>query len=109
MDEDARIESSTLVDESQGDTIAPAAEDRGHVLSPIEAMRIIFVALASAAVWFHVWEPLTSVSLIGVLGVLIGGWPIFKEAAENVAARRRAMELAMRIAIVSASWLDQYL
>jgi Cd2+/Zn2+-exporting ATPase/Cu+-exporting ATPase len=108
MDEDARIESSTLVDESQGDTIAPAAEDRGHVLSPIEAMRIIFVALATTAVWFHVWEPLTSVSLIGVLGVLIGGWPIFKEAAENAAARRMTMELSMSIAIVAAACISQY-
>src|ERR1700684_2234271 len=108
MDRDARIESPNLSDESQGNTPAPAAEEREHVLSPIEAMRIIFVALASAAGWFHVWEPLTSVNLIGVLGVLIGGWPIFKEAAENVAARRMTMELSMSIAIVAAACISQY-
>jgi Cd2+/Zn2+-exporting ATPase/Cu+-exporting ATPase len=108
MDKDARIESSTLVDESQGNTTVPAAEDREHVLSSIEAMRIIFVAIATAAVWFHVWEPLTSVSLIGVLGVLIGGWPIFKEAAENAAARRMTMELSMSIALVAAVCISQY-
>jgi P-type Cu+ transporter len=103
-----RIESSTLADESQGNTTAPAAEEREHVLSPIEATRIIFVAFACAAVWFHVWEPLTSVSVIGVLGVLIGGWPIFKEAAENVAARRMTMELSMSIALVAAACISQY-
>ena len=108
MNRDAPVESPTLVDQSLGNTIAPAAEDREHVLSPIEAMRIIFVALATAAVWFHVWEPLTSVSLIGVLGVLIGGWPIFKEAAENAAARRMTMELSMSIAIVAAACISQY-
>ena len=108
MNRDAPVESPTLVDQSLGNTIAPAAEDREHVLSPIEAMRIIFVALATAAVWFHVWEPLTSVSLIGVLGVLIGGWPIFKEAADNAAARRMTMELSMSIAIVAAACISQY-
>ena len=49
----------------------------------VEAARIVVVALAAAAVWLHVWEPYGRVSLIGVAGVLIGGWPIFKEAAEN--------------------------
>jgi len=79
-----------------------------HVLSRVEAARIIVVALAAAAVWLRVWEPIPGVSLIGVLGVLIGGWPIFKEAAENAAARRMTMELSMSIAIVSAACISQY-
>jgi len=29
-----------------------------HVLSAVEAARIIFVALAAVAVWLHLWEPL---------------------------------------------------
>ena len=100
----------TLVDQAQGETTAPAAEERerDHVFSRVEAVRIILVALAAAAVWFHVWEPFPSVSLIGVLGVLIGGWPIFKEAAENAAARRMTMELSMSIAIVAAAGISQF-
>src|SRR5580700_7227606 len=66
------------------------------------------VALAATAVWFHVWEPLPRVSLIGILGVLIGGWPIFKEAAENAAARRMTMELSMSIAIIAAAGIFQF-
>src|SRR6185437_2260412 len=58
--------------------------------------------------WFHPWEPFASVSLIGVLGVLIGGWPIFKEAAADVAARRMTMELSMAIAIVAAAAISEY-
>src|SRR5579864_6676107 len=64
--------------------------------------------MATAAVWFHVWEPLARVSLIGVLGVLIGGWPIFKEAGESAVARRMTMELSMSIAIVAAAAISQY-
>jgi Cd2+/Zn2+-exporting ATPase/Cu+-exporting ATPase len=74
----------------------------------IEAGRIAAVALSAAAVWFHLWEPFASVSLIGALGVLIGGWPIFKEAAANLGARRMTMELSMAIAIVAAAAISAY-
>ena len=110
MDQRERIESPTLVEQAQGETIAPAAaeHERDHVLSRIEAGRIILVAIAAAAVWFRVWEPLPTVSLIGIIGVLIGGWPIFKEAAENAAARRMTMELSMSIAIIAAAGISQF-
>jgi P-type Cu+ transporter len=110
MDQRERIKSATLVEQAEGGTTAPAAEERerDHVLSRVEAARIIVVAIAAAAVWFHVWEPLPRVSLIGILGVLIGGWSIFKEAAENAAARRMTMELSMSIAIVAAACISQY-
>ena len=52
----------------------------------------------TAAVWFRVWEPFAAVSVIGVVGLFIGGWPIFKEAFENVVERRMTMELSMTIA-----------
>ena len=29
------------------------------------------------------WEPIAAVSVIGVAGLLIGGWPIYKEAFES--------------------------
>ncbi len=61
--------------------------DHAHAFAWIEAARIGLVALAAAAVWFRVWEPIPSVSLIGVIGLLVGGWPIFKEALENLIAR----------------------
>src|SRR6266851_7630711 len=65
--------------------------------------------VSAAAVWFHVREPVPRVvSLIGVMGVLIGGWPIFKEAAENAAARRMTMELSMSIALVAAAAISQF-
>ena len=73
-----------------------------------EALRIIAVAVAAAAVWFRLWEPLSSVSLVGIVGLAIGGWPIFKEAFENLLARRMTMELSMSIAIVAAAGISQF-
>src|SRR3546814_19653883 len=58
--------------------------------------------------WFHWWEPWPRFSVIGVAGLLIGGWPIFKEAIENLLARRMTMELSMTIAIVAAAAISEF-
>jgi heavy metal translocating P-type ATPase len=73
-----------------------------------EAARIGIVALAAAAVWFRIWEPYPAISVIGVLGLAIGGWPIFKEAFENIVERRMTMELSMTIAIVAAAAIGEF-
>ena len=88
----------------------PAAEEHqsNHVFGWVEAARIILVVLAAAAVWSHRWEPFPRVSLVGVLAILIGGWPIFKEAAENIVARRMTMELSMSIALVAAACISKF-
>jgi heavy metal translocating P-type ATPase len=78
-----------------------------HPFTWPEALRILLVALAAAAVWTRAWEPLARVSVIGVLGVAIGGWPIFREALENLLARRMTMELSMTIAIVAAAAISE--
>jgi len=70
--------------------------------------RIAVVALAAAAVGFRVWEPFSAVSVIGVAGLLIGCWPIWKEAFENLLARRMTMELSMSIAIVAAAAIAEF-
>src|ERR1700757_87779 len=59
-----------------------------HGFDWIELIRIAFVALAATAVWFHWWEPFSRVSVIGVAATLIGGYPIFKEAFENIVERK---------------------
>lgn len=82
--------------------------DHSHTFEWTEALRILFVALVAAAVWFRLWEPFSTVSVIGVAGVLLGGWPIFKEALENSIAKRMTMELSMTIAIVSAAAISQF-
>jgi heavy metal translocating P-type ATPase len=79
-----------------------------HAFDVVEALRIGAVALAAITVWFHWWEPWTRVSIIGVAGLLIGGWPIYREALENLLARRMTMELSMTIAIVAAAAISEF-
>ena len=83
-------------------------EEDGRPLEWFELARIAFVALAAAAVWFRIWEPFPRVSLIGVAATLIGGYPIVKEAWENMVERKMTMELSMTIALLSALAIGEF-
>jgi heavy metal translocating P-type ATPase len=82
--------------------------DHEHPFDWQEATRIGFVAIAAALVWFRIWEPFAAVSVIGAAGLVVGGWPIVKEALENVLQRRMTMELSMTIAVVAAAAIGQF-
>jgi heavy metal translocating P-type ATPase len=79
-----------------------------HAFELVEVLRVLFVAVAAAAVWLHLWEPFHRVSVIGLAATLIGGYPIFKEAVENIIERRMTMELSMTIALVSALAIGEF-
>jgi heavy metal translocating P-type ATPase len=89
---------------------APAERDEAQAngLAWRDAARIAFVAVAAAAVWFRLGEPIPGVSLIGIAGLAVGGWPILKEAFDNLLARRMTMELSMTIAIVAAAAIGEF-
>jgi P-type Cu+ transporter len=82
--------------------------EHDHPFEWSEIVRIAFVALAAAAVWFRVWEPFPHISVIGIAATLIGGYPIFKEAFENIVERKMTMELSMTIALVSALAIGEF-
>ena len=98
------MNSSPLIEKSAAGTseISPALqeshlgaehEEHEHGFEWKELARIALVGVAAAAVWFRLWEPLPHVSVIGIAAALIGGYPIFKEAFENVVERKMTMEL----------------
>ncbi len=86
---------------------AEHAEDAGGV-EWAELVRIAFVVLAAAAVWFRLWEPFSRISVIGIAATLFGGYPIFKEAFENIVERKMTMELSMTIALLSALAIGEF-
>src|SRR6266851_10171031 len=117
--------SLSLEDQALNRTIVPAAhghshergsdehdahehDDHEHAFEWSEMVRIALVSLAAAMVWFRLWEPVSALSIVGVAGLLIGGWPIFKEALENLIAKRMTMELSMSIAIIAAAAISEF-
>jgi heavy metal translocating P-type ATPase len=76
--------------------------DRGHALNWLEINRVLFVAAAALAIWFLRGAANPYITAIGVACTLVGGFPIFHEAYENITQRRMTMELSMAIAILAA-------
>jgi heavy metal translocating P-type ATPase len=76
--------------------------DHGHSLSWRDINRVLFVAAAAGAIWFLGGGSNRYITAIGVVCTLVGGFPIFHEAYENIIQRRMTMELSMTIAIVAA-------
>ena len=80
----------------------PAGRESEPAVHWREINRVIFVAAAAAALWFLGKNPNPYITAIGVICTLVGGFPIFAEAYENIVQRRMTMELSMAIAIVAA-------
>ena len=84
------------------------ARNLGSQVARGELARVAFVALAAMAVGLRIWEPFSRISVIGLVATLVGGYPIFKEAVENLFERRMTMELSMSIAILAASAIGEF-
>jgi len=76
--------------------------DHGHGLNWLDIAQVGFVAAAAAAMWFLGRSSNPYITAIGVICTVVGGFPIFREAYENITQRRMTMELSMAIAIVAA-------
>ena len=100
-------------DLAQAATLKPRdAEDHGvhdhAAFEPMAVARIVVALVGAALVWFRVWEPIPQASVIGVAALLFSGWPVLREAVENVLERRMTMELSMTIAIVAAAAIGEW-
>jgi Cd2+/Zn2+-exporting ATPase/Cu+-exporting ATPase len=82
--------------------------DHHHSVPWMDFVRIAVVALGAALVWFHVWEPFARLSVVGIFAAIVGGWPIFREAYENIAERRMTMELSMSLALFAALAIGEF-
>jgi heavy metal translocating P-type ATPase len=76
--------------------------DQPHALSWRDINGVLFVAAAAGAIWFLGRTSNPYITSVGVICTLVGGFPIFREAYENITQRRMTMELSMTIAIVAA-------
>jgi heavy metal translocating P-type ATPase len=63
------------------------------------------IVVASLTGW---WRPFMNRDWLAFAGTVIGGFPIYKEAWENLRKRRMTMELSMTIALLSALAIGQF-
>lgn len=79
----------------------PGGQEHGSI-SRSDLVRIGLVGLTVVFCWLRVWQPYAQLDLIGLAAVLIGGYPIYREALADIVSRRMTMELSMTIALAAA-------
>jgi heavy metal translocating P-type ATPase len=86
---------------------APHEEPEGGGVSRSDLLRIALVGAAVGAAWLApvgtFWK-----DAVALLATLAGGFPIFREAYENLRARRMTMELSMTIALAAALSIGEF-
>ena len=90
-------------DHEQGDH-----HDHDHEEGWLEWARVAFVAIVLLLVWAQLVPRFRGIDILALIGVLIGGYPIFKEAIADLLERRMTMELSMTIALVAASVIGEF-
>ena len=82
--------------------------DHDHGEGWREWARVGFVALLLVLDWLQVVPRVNGIDVLALIGVLFGGYPIFKEAISDLLQRRMTMELSMTIALVAASAIGEF-
>jgi heavy metal translocating P-type ATPase len=83
-------------------------DDHDHETGIGEYVRLSLmgiIVIASVTGW---WRPFMDRDWLAFAGTVIGGFPIYKEAWENLLKRRMTMELSMTIALLSALAIGQF-
>src|SRR5579862_1232783 len=97
-----KLGDADLCTESLPSATVADGDEHGSALGEREINRVIFIAAAAGAIWFYGGPGTKYVTALGEVCALVGGFPIYREAYENVIHRRMTMELSMTIAIVAA-------
>ena len=83
-------------------------DNHDHGEGWIEWARVGFVALILVLDWLQAVPRVSGIDVLALVGVLIGGYPIFKEAISDLLERRMTMEISMTIALVAASAIGEF-
>src|SRR5438132_3966267 len=83
--------------------------DHEHAADASEYVRLGLMGLVIVASLTGWWRHWLSRDWLAFAATLIGGFPIFKEAWENLRKRRMTMELSMTLALVAALCIGQFL
>ena len=73
-----------------------------------ELIRLAVIAVALTLSFFGIWKSIASFDIIALAITIIGGYPMYKEAFENIRERKMTMELSMTIAVIATLFIQQY-
>ena len=82
--------------------------DHDHQTGTADYLRLGLMGIIVVASLTGWWRPFMNRDWLAFAGTVIGGFPIYKEAWENLRKRRMTMELSMTIALLSALAIGQF-
>jgi Cd2+/Zn2+-exporting ATPase/Cu+-exporting ATPase len=82
-------------------------DQHGGVERP-DVVIFVMVGMAAAVSWSRLLPSVRGIDLLAVTAVLGGGIPVFREALQNLFARRMTMELSMSIALIAALAIREF-
>src|SRR5438105_7030393 len=83
--------------------------DHEHAADASEYVRLGLMGLVIVASLTGWWRHWMARDWLAFAATLIGGFPIYEEAWENLRKRRMTMELSMTIALIAALCIGQFL
>ena len=83
-------------------------DDHDHGTGTAEYVRLGLMGIIVVGSLTGWWRPFMDRDWLAFAGTGIGGFPIYKEAWENLLKRRMTMELSMTIALLSALAIGQF-
>jgi Cd2+/Zn2+-exporting ATPase/Cu+-exporting ATPase len=91
-----------LASEAAGE---PGSHER---VSRTDVVVFALVGLSAAVSWLGIVPRVGGIDWLAAAAVLGGGWTVFREAIENLLARRMTMELSMTLALVAALAIREF-
>lgn len=93
--------------EAENQESLPSTGYHGHAKG-VDLVIFAMVGIAAAVTWAGIVPRINGIDLLAVTAVLGGGYPVFREALQNLVARRMTMELSMTIALVAALAIREF-
>lgn len=84
----------------------PVPEHAG--IGRADLVRLAVVGAAAAGSWFGVTPRIDGIEPLSLVLAFVGGYPVFREAVDNLAGRRMTMELSMTLALSAALAIKEF-
>jgi heavy metal translocating P-type ATPase len=89
-------------------TPGEAPEEHGGGIGRADLVRLAVVGAAAGASWFGITPRFDGIEPVSLVLAFVGGYPVFREAVDNLACRRMTMELSMTLALTAALAIKEF-
>jgi heavy metal translocating P-type ATPase len=102
------IAAKSITGAAHAASVESQAPAEHYPIDMADLVRFALVGAAAAASWTDVSPRFDGLEPLSLAAALVGGYPVFREAVDNLAARRMTMELSMTLALTAALAIKEF-